>query len=116
MSLVQKIPKNWLFETDTESKICLDPGSTETVSRYFPALLKSKNLTLVEEIVNLTFTMPNTTSAFESMSSARSAAVSRPRPTLKPNMTTPLLQAMSFLLPPADTERKSAPMGSRTAV
>ena len=39
VSLVQKIPKNWLFETDTESKICLDPGSTETVYRYFPALV-----------------------------------------------------------------------------
>ena len=47
MSLVQKIPKNWLFETDTESKICLDPGSTETVSRYFPALIMIQKLIAV---------------------------------------------------------------------
>ena len=39
MSFVHKIPKNWLSDTDTEPKNCLDPGSTETVSRSFPALV-----------------------------------------------------------------------------
>ena len=38
MSFIPKIHKNWLSETDTDPKNGLDTGSTETVSRYVPAL------------------------------------------------------------------------------
>ena len=38
---VHKIHKNWLSDTDTEPKNGLDPGSIETVSRFFPALIES---------------------------------------------------------------------------
>ena len=36
---ILKILKNWLFDTDTEPKNELDPGSNNTVSRYVPALI-----------------------------------------------------------------------------
>ena len=39
MSFEHKIPKKRLVDTDTEPKNRLDPGSTDTVSRSFPALL-----------------------------------------------------------------------------
>ena len=41
VSFAPSIPKNWLFETDTDPKNGFDPGSTETVSRSFPALIIS---------------------------------------------------------------------------
>ena len=52
MSLVQKVPKNWLFVNDTESKICLDQGSTETVSRYVPPSLVQNQHRKVKQWAN----------------------------------------------------------------
>ena len=40
ISLVYKIPENWISKPDTEPKCGLHPGSTEPVSRYSPSLKK----------------------------------------------------------------------------